>query len=136
MYYYVIILLLICRWGLTIRVFQTDYMSIEKTTSTKGIFTFLILVSHAMGNCTSAQSNDIGIRILAFLGQMVVVIFLFYSGFGIIEQYGRRGGSYLITFPQKCIQKLLLHFDLVVLLFLIVQLLLGNTYPLSYFFLC
>lgn len=136
MIYYVIILFLICSWGLTIRVFQTDYMSIEKTTSTKGIFTFLIFLSHAMGYCTSAPTNDIGIRILTFLGQMVVVMFLFYSGFGIMEQYGRRGGSYLKSFPKKRILKLLLHFDLAVLLFLFVQLLLGNTYPLSYYFLC
>ena len=126
-----IALILFCCYGLSVRPWQTDYLSLNKTTSIKGIFTVLVFLSHAISYSAQPLANDIGARILSFLGQMIVVLFFFYSGFGIMEQYGRRGESYLKSFFKNRVLKLLIHFDLAVLLFFIVQLILGNQYAIS-----
>ncbi len=44
---FLVALLLLCLWGIDFRPFQSDYLSIRKTTAIKGIVTVLILLSHA-----------------------------------------------------------------------------------------
>lgn len=132
---FLISLFFICLFGLSFRLYQSDYLSISQTTSVKGLFTLLIFLSHAKGYC-SIPPSDLGMKFLSFLGQMVVVMFFFYSGFGIMKQYEDRGKRYLTAFPKNRILKLLVHFDIAVLLYLIVQTLLGNYFPFSHYVLC
>ena len=129
-------LLLLCLWGVDFKPFQSDYLSIRKTTAIKGIFTVLIFLSHAKGYGDPTLTGDPGVRILSFLGQLVVVMFFFYSGFGIMKQFEKRGDGYVKSFPKNRILKLLVHFDLAVLFFLIVQTLIGARFPLSHYFYC
>lgn len=136
MSYFLLALSLLCCYGISLKTFQADYLSINKTTSIKGIFTLLIFLKHSIGYISPYPANDIGRTILSLLGQMVVVMFFFYSGFGIMKQYELRGKTYLKSFPKNRILKLLVHFDIAVLLYLIVQILLGNKYPLTYYLTC
>lgn len=102
--------------------FASDYLSIEKTKPIKGIFTFLLFLSHA----TSYMSMD-GIYdkhchfALSLLGQMMVAMFLFYSGYGIMESIKRKGFSYVDGVLKKRLPKLLIKFDVAVLFYFIVQ---------------
>ena len=134
MNYYLIILLIICCIGVKIRLFQPDYMSIPKTTAIKGLFAVLIFLSHARQHCQFTY--DEATKVLVLLGQMVVVMFLFYSGFGIMKQYEKRGESYLVSFLKNRVLKLLVHFDLAVLIFLIVQTFLGNRFSAVEYIFC
>ena len=65
--------------------FFDNYMSKENTTAINGIFVLLIFLSHAEGYVTSD-----GILDTAYLTfkdnmlQLIVVSFLFYSGYGIM----------------------------------------------------
>ncbi len=61
-----------------------------------------------------------------FLGQLVVVMFLFYSGYGILESVKRRGTDYIKAFPVNRFLKTLLHLDLAVMLFFILNLAMGK----------
>ena len=54
-----------------------------------------------------------------WLGQLMVVPFLFYSGYGIFESVKKNGVSYVLLFKKKRILKTLFHFDLAVILFLV-----------------
>lgn len=66
----------------------------------------------------------------------MVVMFLMYSGYGIMESYKRNKDKYINSFIRKRLLKTLLHFELAVLLFWLVAWILdheyaGNDYILS-----
>lgn len=60
---------------------------------------------------------------------MVVVPFLFYSGYGIMESIKKKGTAYVKDIPKNRFFKVLLHLDIAVVLFLIVNFVFGKTYP-------
>ena len=66
--------------------------------------------------------------ILSILGQMIVTMFLAYSGFGIMNSYINKGISYRNGFLRKRVVKILAHFDIAVALFLFLSLALGTKY--------
>lgn len=112
--------------------YQLDYMSIEKTKSIKGIFTLMVFLSHF------AQYVDLNspldrpyLLVKDFLGQLVVTMFLFYSGYGVLESIRKKGQDYVDDLPKKRILKVLFDFDLAIILFLIVAYFLGKKYRLT-----
>ena len=123
----VILFFIVCLSEIRIADFHDDYLSIPKTTSIKGIFVVLILLSHVRGYGVFNMSN-LGDLFLTLLGQMIVVMYFFYSGYGINKQYKKKGNDYIRYFPVKRILKTLIHFDVAVLLFIFLQLVLGEYY--------
>lgn len=102
--------------------FVSDYLSIEKTKPIKGIFTFLVFLSHAKSYISMDSIFDKHCHIfLSLLGQMMVAMFLFYSGYGIMESIKRKGFSYVADLLKKRLPKLLIRFDVAVLLYFILQ---------------
>lgn len=66
--------------------FNTEYSNIEQTNIIKGIFVILVLLGH--GNSYLNVQGVLDMPYKSFqshLGQMVVSMFLFYSGFGMIK---------------------------------------------------
>lgn len=112
-----------------------DYMSVASTTSVKGIFIIMIVFSHiylSMSLDNSIIFNSLYKAITYnIIDQSVVVMFFFYSGYALMYQRNKRGLDYVKSMPSKRILKTFLHFDMFVLLFLIVQLLLGHRYSAS-----
>ena len=107
----------------------TDYMSREKTTAINGIFTILVLLSHASGYIKLDGAFDAPyVTMKSYLGQMVVSTFLFYSGFGICESIKKKGMSYVKSIPFRRFFSVLYHSWIAVFLFVIVRLLLGKTF--------
>ena len=100
---------------------ESDYMSKQMTNSIKGIFLCLVFFSHICGYTDfSHPVLDRPYRFLqGVLGQCIVVMFFFYSGFGVMESVKKRGDAYIRQFPIKRILKTLLLFDCAVVLFLI-----------------
>ena len=104
-------------------------MSIEKTVSIKGVFVLLVFLSHFVQYVELNSFLDQGyFAVRDFLGQLIVTMFLFYSGYGILESIKRKKIDYINSIPKKRIFMLLFDFDLAILLFLLVKYLLGSVY--------
>lgn len=107
-------------------------LSPDRTTSIKGIFVLLVFLSHAnnyllsMPAYTADVLNQPYINFQSHLGQGVVVMFLFYSGYGVMESIKKKGTLYVHAIPKRRILKTLLHFDIAVLLYLFLDLALGT----------
>ena len=98
-------------------------LSISHTQSIKGIFVITIFFSHYCSYVNLEQWYDKLLQSYCeFLGQLMVVPFLFYSGFGIFESVKNKGLNYIKSFPQKRILKTLIHFDFAIILFLLLDL--------------
>ena len=80
----------------------TDYLDKDNTTQIKGICILLVVFSHFNAHVTYVSVYDlIYVKILALIGQIMVVPFMFYSGFGVMEQIKKRGQQYIDSFPKK-----------------------------------
>lgn len=98
------IFFLICIFGASISgkdEFNRDYISKESTAAVNGIFTFIVFCSHFGQYSTPSYKFKIA--------QLMVVMFLFYSGYGIYESIKRRGTSYIKKFPKNRFLKVWLH---------------------------
>ena len=112
-------------------------MNLENTSSIKGIFVWMIILSHNK-SYYKINYNYLYIKILNCLKQKIVSLFFFYSGYGILESIKKKGLKYPESLPKKAII-LFIKFQLILLLFIINNLLLGikmsvNQYLLSIIF--
>lgn len=98
-------------------------LSKEQTTCINGIFVLFVFLSH-FGQYENMPWN----RLLLAIGQLMVAPFLFYSGYGIMEQIQRRGIVYIDSMPRKRILKFYIHFCMALFLYLILSFLLGKDY--------
>lgn len=116
--------------------FHDDYVGRAQTTAIKGIFSLLIVFSHMNSylHMTSAWDR-LYVYLINLVDQLMVTMFLFYSGYGVLESY-RTKSDYVNTFFRKRFFKVLLHFDLAVGLFAVLNLILGISYPLKEYLLC
>jgi len=136
---FVIIFIVIVLWGIRWSHFNEMYIGRETTTSIKGIFAIVILFNHAgqylpppiINNWLTGDYRPLFDLVLGFLGQLMVVMFLVYSGYGIMESFKRKRGEYLDGFLRKRVLKTFVHFDIAVGLFLILALTLGHDYSIS-----
>lgn len=128
----IVLLLFISLYGMRISSFHNDYMSLDSTNAIKGIFAVIILFSHLRQYIvlTDTFANNSYIGILKYIGQMMVTMYLFYSGFGLMESL-RKKTNYRQNFLKNRFLKILLHFDIAVLMYIILQLALGKVFPLS-----
>ncbi len=115
----------------SVKKFNTaEYLSMNSTNTVRGFFIMLIFLSHFMQYYTYANPIDIyGGNISRTLGQMIVVMFMFYSGYGVCESVKRKGGGYVKSFPKNRVFKTLLHFDIAMLIYFILSLILKLNYP-------
>ena len=111
--------------------FYTDYSSIAQTRSINGICVLLILLSHTFAKVSPNSLLDNMYQPLKiFLGQFVVVPFLFYSGYGIIESLSNKD-SYIKTFPKKRFLKLAIQFAIITVVYIILHLILRSDYSIT-----
>lgn len=115
-----------------------DYLSIEKTNSIKGIFVLLIVFSHAASYLTlddNILNKLYGFLNYSLIGQGIVAVFLFYSGYAMMLSGIKKGRAYIKSIPTKRILKVLLHFDIAIIIFAVIQTLLGKDITLKTFLL-
>lgn len=128
---FIIALALLCIWGLKINIKNgfADYMSPSKTASVKGIFVIIVLLSHVRGYITLDNSlfDNLFNYFINLFGQLMVVMFLFYSGYGVFLGLKNKE-NYVKTLPVKRAFKVLIHFDIAVLIFYITGILIGRNY--------
>ncbi|MDO5294928.1 MAG: acyltransferase family protein [bacterium] len=103
-------------------------MSRGNTNTIKGFFLLLVFLSHFKGYVKLNGSLDMHYFIVnRYMGQLIVAMFLFYSGYGVLESLKRKKG-YVDTMPKNRILKTIFNFDLAIILYVIVNHILGRVF--------
>jgi hypothetical protein len=113
--------------------FHIDYCSPKNTNTINAIFSILIFLSHAGTYVKLDGTLDAPyFELRSFLGQLVVVTYLFFSGFGIMESIKKKGMPYIKAMPKNRFFKLWYHFAIVILLYTLVSVgIMGRRYSFS-----
>lgn len=105
------------------------YLSKENTQVLKGIFIIIVFLSHIKGYAEFDSRGDLIVKIiLTYLGQLMVAFFLFASGYGILESVKLKGEKYIRNMPKNRIGKTFFDFSLAILLFLGLDIVIGQRY--------
>lgn len=85
------------------RDFHENYLSKDVCNAIKGSFILMIFISHfsQYSNMKTSQLDLAWWNCRVFLGQCVVAMFLFYSGYGVMESIMSKGSAYVKTFLQR-----------------------------------
>lgn len=109
--------------------FFADYLSKEKTNAIKGIFVILIIFNHSSQYIQLDGNWDMPYVVLKeHLNQMVVAMFLFYSGYGIVCSIKKKQFEYVRGILRNRLFPVFGNFAIAVMLFLVANLFLGNYY--------
>lgn len=127
--YFFLFCILICI-GITFAkpgVYFEDYISIEKANCLKGIFIILVFFRHFGQYVDQKASLDSYFLVIDHaLGQMIVALFLFLSGYGIMESVRKKGMDYVKKMPYHRIFKVWIHFCIALIPYLIYRLAVGK----------
>ena len=117
--------------------FNRNYISPNCTNAIKGVLACIILLSHMRGYVTLSDNfyDRWFSNIIMCIGQLMVAPYLFYSGYGILESVSKKS-NYMQTYPKNRILKTLLHFDIAVLVYIIIMNLIGQYYSASSYLTC
>ncbi len=130
-FYLAVFLLVLWKIKFISKGYNEEYLSKECTNAIKGIFILLVFIGHALQYVDrSDYAYDIigdryALRFKTELGQMVVTMFLFYSGYGVVESIKKKGETYINSIPKRRILSTFLNFDVAVLFFLALSLILS-----------
>lgn len=106
------------------------YLDFDRTTAMKGIFILLVFLTHVVGYIPAylgpALLHEPYFWVQEKMEQGVVVMFLFYSGYGVMESIKKKGTAYVRAMPKNRVLRTLLHFDLAVLLYIALDAALGT----------
>ncbi|MDE5929617.1 MAG: acyltransferase [Muribaculaceae bacterium] len=130
----VLILAVASFWGMKVSVSgHSDYINKNQTDSIKGIFAIIILFSHMRDYLPppSGSYDAAYYGMLNYLGQLMVVMFLFYSGYGIMEALKRDLRRYSDNFLTHRLLKVWLMFAIAVTLYMLMNLLLQRDYEIK-----
>lgn len=101
----------------------SDVMSKAQCNVIKGVCILLVFIRHVWpyvlqsGYPSTSLLDKAGSFVNGGLGQLLVVPFLFFSGYGVMESIRRKGGEYVRTMPRRRILTTLVNFDVAVLVF-------------------
>jgi hypothetical protein len=108
------------------------YLSKENTQIIKGIFIIIVFFSHFNGYVQYTTIPDKMYQaFFTVIGQMMVTMFLFYSGYGVMESVKKKGEAYVKRIPLHRVLETLLKFDCAILLFIVANTAFGNPMPIS-----
>ncbi len=102
---------------------NTDFLSRDMTTTINGYFLTTVFMTHIIQYLSSDMYNAVDwayIYTNRALGQLIVAMFLFYSGYGVMESLKHKEG-YIQSFPRKRILTLVINFEIAAILYLIVS---------------
>lgn len=130
MYVFIFVLIAIIVAGVTCakkNEFYADYLAPRNTATINAVFSILIFLSHATQYYTlNGVFDKPYLNLRSWLGQMVVVTYLFFSGYGMMESIKKKGPAYIRSIPYHRFFKLWYKFALILLLFLGIRFYTGN----------
>ncbi len=101
----------------------SDFLSKSKADAIKGIFIVIVFINHIKeyyiqaGADMSAWYDKAFFLPASALGQLMVVMFLFYSGYGVAESIKKKGEAYIRKIPKRRVLGTLVNFDVTVVVF-------------------
>lgn len=106
-----------------------DYISVKHTQCIKGIFILLVLATHFVRyNSFPGVYHDLYFKFRRYMNQLIVVPFLFFSGYGVTESIRKKGARYLQAFPYSRILSTYLQFFVATVFYFILRYWQGNNY--------
>lgn len=123
----ILLILILYKMKINIKEEIEDYSGKEQSTCIKGIFIFIVFLSHLRQYATFGGKwlDKPGIFVLSFLGQLMVAMFLFYSGFGIYESIKKKGYTYIKNMPKNRILKTFFELAIAIISYIICNYFLG-----------
>lgn len=122
LYLLMILVLTLIGIKITIKTNNKNYLSKENTSCIKGIFILIVFYSHLYTYMPLQMNKDfLMYKFVIYLGQLMVTLFLFYSGYGVYESIKKKKEKYINEIPKKRLLKTLINFDIAVLTFVIVN---------------
>lgn len=126
---FVALLGLITLLGVQKRKKEEPFLSKEMTTTVNGIFVLCIFLTHSSEYISfSGMADSLYRHFQNFHNQWIVTTFLAFSGYGVMSQIVKYGDAYLAEYPKNRLLKTLFNFDIAVLLYLVMNLILGINY--------
>lgn len=127
-FYIILFVLVLC--GLRCKKNNQDYISVQQTNVIKGIFIWLVFMGHIMPYITKVVPFELFVDkaasgVVNILRQLVVVPFLFYSGYGVMNSIKNKGAGYVDSIPKKRLLNTMLNFGVAVLFFVVLNLVLS-----------
>lgn len=134
-----LLICLVCCVGIRYRKsgYYDTYIGKEQCNAIKGVFILCVFISHIYqyilicGYERSSWADLTGALVNGLMGQLIVVMFLFYSGYGVWESIKNKGEAYVNSMPRHRILNTLVNFDIAVLLYILVDLVMGCDISLS-----
>lgn len=119
-----------CR--VSFRGFREDYLDKDCTTAVNGVFILWVFLRHVqdyigVDRIDRVWADKLFFAVDDFFGQRIVVLFLFFSGFGVMESLSKKGEAYLRAMPRSRILTTLLNFDIAVIFFMLADSLVGKS---------
>ncbi|MBR1692146.1 MAG: acyltransferase family protein [Lachnospiraceae bacterium] len=107
------------------------YLSVKDTNAIKGIFIMFVFFRHITSYISDFEALDLHmLNLNYYLDQLIVVMFLFYSGYGVSYSI-RNKENYMAEFLKKRIGYLLIEFDIIVLIYYVVGRIIGKAYSMK-----
>ena len=131
MIFFIIVLGLLCLWKIKYEQ-RGDYLNVYRTNSIKGIFIILIFFSHITNDYVSF-GGELAVpyyMLKKILGQCVVCLFLFYSGYAMLHKLTTEE-DYCKNIPTRRILTTLLRFDAAIVLFALYGMYKGTKYSIK-----
>lgn len=132
-----IIILVISGFGLIKTETHDTCLNKEYTDAIKGLFIIIVFYSHIIPYLTTAGVSFSPIldipsnRFIQKTGQLMVVMFLFYSGYGVMESIQKKGELYIRSMPLKRILSTLANYAIAVTVFFIMNTIIGIHYSIK-----
>lgn len=102
-----------------------EYIGRQQTYAINGIFIILVFLRHFNQYVTLEEILDTPfLYVNSILGQLIVTTFLFYSGYGVMYSVLEKGIDYINGIPKNRILKTMLLFDIAILFYVLLNLIL------------
>lgn len=105
-----------------------SHLSPEQTSAINGFFVLLVFLRHTVDYMDFGAWDSIFVFVNQRLDQLIVVPFLFYSGYGVCCSIQKKGQRYVSQLPRNRFLKVWLHFALAVLLYHVLAIVMGKDY--------
>ena len=136
---YLLILIAVALGGAKLRTsYSTDFFSVDQTNVIKGIAIFFVFFNHLINgyllhavDSLTLPLDGLFVFVDEQLTQLMVGLFLFMSGYGVSESLKRKGWKYIQSIPKKRIANTIINFDIAVLTYLVVAILIGARYDIK-----
>lgn len=117
--------------------FNGAYLDKSTADPIKGIFIFIVLLSHMREYISPGGGvlNSLYAAFFSMIGQLMVAMFLFYSGYGCYKSFQHKE-NYFKGFLKKRVLKTLVNFAAALLLYVIVNLIFRFHYSAKEYLLC